>query len=138
MRCNNNALAAFIKQDNLCVSCFYWRDNLTASRNMAWVSKMQTFLVVFVSNFVLILKYILFYSVSGQLPPRKIFPRIIALDKCPLDDWPPDCCPAGICPRGKLPPGWLPQDSYPKGNCSLTISPWKLPPEQNCLLDDYR
>ena len=62
----------------------------------------------------------------------------------------PDNCPWGKLPSPprQLPPGQLPlrniasgfllPDNYPKDNCPLTIYPWKLPPEENCLSDDCR
>ena len=55
---------------------------------------------------------------SGQLPPRKI-----ALPHVQL-------------PQRKIAPWMISPGQLPKDYCPLTISPWKLSPEENCLSDD--
>ena len=88
----------------------------------------------------------MFWWVSGQLPPRKIGPRIITP---PPGQLPPEWLPHGLLAPRQLPPriiapeencttpriitlcmiapGLLLPDNYLKDNCPLTISPWKLP-----------
>ena len=44
----------------------------------------------------------------------------------------------GNLPPEQLPPGLLLPDNYPKGNCPLTISPWKLPSKKMAFRMIYR
>ena len=90
---------------------------------------------------------------SGQLPPRKIAPCVIAPRQLPprtivLEE----NCPQGILPPRiialwMIAPGLLLLVNYPKDNCPLTIYSWKLPLRKiafqmicclhNCPLDKW-
>ena len=65
-----------------------------------------------------------FYSRHYKL----LCPDNCLLDYCVPDHCPPEeNCPPRQLPPRKIAPGLLLPENYAKGNCPLTISPWKLP-----------